>query len=66
MKTSEKLERASWLFKEYAGRLELFERGEERLMYDPEKDIVLSYSNGHVAYTPSEEEVERLCEKRGG
>lgn len=62
MKTSEKLERSRWLFKEYAGRLELFERGEERIMYDPEKDIVLSYANGKTAFVPNEEEVERLYE----
>ena len=62
-KTSEKLERAKWLFKEYAGRLELFERGEERIMYDPEKDIVISYANGKTAFTPNKEEGERLLEK---
>lgn len=63
MKTSEKLERGGWVFKEYAGRMELFERGNQRIMYDPEKDLVVSYCDGNVAYVPDAIQLELLFEK---
>lgn len=63
MKTIDKLERAGWVFQEYAGRKYLFRRGEEVVLYDLDVDEIVAYNNGVVAKVPDDLDLDIIFEK---
>lgn len=63
MRTSEKLERAGWVFKEYTGRIEHYERRGEKIAYDPQNDTIVSWALADKTIVPDAIQLELLFEK---
>lgn len=63
MKTKEKLERAGWQFKELCGRIEMYERGFEKVAYDQLNDTVVSWSMGEMTKSVDAFQLELLFDK---
>lgn len=65
MKTEEKLSRAGWLFKEESKKVDLYTRNEYIILYDKEKDEVLSFckTGDNTLLTPDDIQLEIFFEK---